>query len=183
MSKNRERLKIIVTVAVMTALEIVLHRLLSVKTPTLNFHFGFLPVAAVAILYGPVWAGITSALSELIGSLIFPVGAYFPGFTLTALLIGVIFGAFLYRTRYRLWKVFLSCILVNVVCSLGLNTLWLYLLSGKGFWAMMPPRLIKAAVMVPLQIATIPLLHRLLEKINRIAPAGTEPAGAKNPPA
>jgi ECF transporter S component (folate family) len=50
--------------------------------------FTFFP----AILCGPVWGGIASALSDILGFLIAPDGAYIPWLTLTAFCGGVIKG-------------------------------------------------------------------------------------------
>lgn len=156
-------LKMIVTMALMIALEIILHRILSIKLPTVQFHLGFLPIAAVAILYGP-WAGLAWGIAEFLGAVLFPVGAYFPGFTISSALYGVILGLFLYRYRYKFWKVIAASVICTVAFSLCLDTLWLVQFFGQGLVAIIPIRLIKAGVLIALQIALIPPLHQLLRK-------------------
>lgn len=104
MSKNNKTVTL-VTLAFMIALEIILTRFLSVDVAGIaRIGFGFIPVAMVAIMYGPWFAGGAYALGDILGMLIFPKGAYFPGFTLTACLTGIIFGLILYK-RDHLEKV------------------------------------------------------------------------------
>jgi ECF transporter S component (folate family) len=84
---------------------------------------GFTAVALLAMLYGPLWAMLTAALGDLVGALLFPTGAYFPGFTVTAALTGLIFGLFLYR-RERAWlRAFLAALTNSFFITLILNSL------------------------------------------------------------
>ena len=160
---GHEVLKMVVTMALMIALEIILHRFISIKTPIVQFHLGFLPIAALAILYGP-WAGLAWGVAEFLGAVLFPVGAYFPGFTISSALFGVVMGLFLYRYRYRFWKVIVASVICTVAFSLCMDTFWLVQFFGQGLIAIIPIRLIKAGVLIALQIALIPPLHRLLKK-------------------
>ena len=73
--------KLIVS-AQLVALDVVLTRLLAINTPLMKIGLGFAAVALCAVLYGPWWAALTAALGDLVGALLFPTGAFFPGFTL-----------------------------------------------------------------------------------------------------
>ena len=64
----------LVTIAFFIALEVVLTRFLSINTDFLRIGFGFLPVACVGILFGPLWAGAAYAVGDVLGMLIFPSG-------------------------------------------------------------------------------------------------------------
>ncbi len=150
------------------ALEIILTRFLSINTPILRIGFGFLPIAMLAILYGPIWAAAAYAIGDLIGIALFPSGPFFPGFTLSAALTGLVYGWLLYQKPIT-WKRALPA--AAVVClgiNLILDTFWLYLLMDKAVIGMLPARLLKASVMLPVQTATIPLLwNRSLKKVLR----------------
>ena len=89
--------KKLVEISLLIALEVILTRFCSINTATLRIGFGFLPIAIIAMMYGPLSAGVAYALGDLLGMMIFPNGSYFPGFTLTAFLTGVIYGLVLYR--------------------------------------------------------------------------------------
>ena len=73
-----------VQVAALIAIEIVLSRFCSIATPIVKIGFGFVPIAVCGMLYGPVWAGVAGGAADLLGAVLFPIGAYFPGFTLSA---------------------------------------------------------------------------------------------------
>ena len=109
--------------ALLIALDVVFTRILAINTPLMKIGLGFTAVALSAMLYGPYWAALTAALGDLIGALLFPTGAYFPGFTVTAALTGLIFGFFLYR-RERAWlRAFLAALTNCFFITLILNTL------------------------------------------------------------
>src|SRR3712207_6616484 len=79
------------------AIEIILTRFLSIQTPIIRFGFGFIPLSFSAMLFGPAAGAITGALAEIMGMMLFPKGAYFPGFTVSAALSGAIYGMYFYK--------------------------------------------------------------------------------------
>ena len=89
-------IKRIAVVGLLLALEIILSRFCSYSVWNSKIGFAFIPVVICAMLYGPVYSAILSGLADFLGAILFPIGAYFPGFTLTATLIGAVFGLFLY---------------------------------------------------------------------------------------
>ena len=125
-------------------------------------------VAAVARLYGPIAAAAVHGLADIIGAILFPAGgAYFPGFTVAAAIVGVVYGLCYHRTRHW-WLIPVAVISTQVVCTIILNTWFLSLLFGKGFLVYLPKRLIQAAIATPVQIIGTPFLFRLIDK--RVAP-------------
>ena len=157
MLKKNNTLRLVV-MAFMIAISIVLTRFCSINTPIVRIGFGFLPCAIMGIMYGPLWAGAGYAIADVLGMVIFPNGAYFPGFTLTAFLTGLVYG-FFYRNREVTLK---SSILPNAIVSFGLNlildTVWLMILMGQGFLALLPARIVKCAIMFVIQTVMIPLV-------------------------
>jgi len=129
---KKPNVKRLVLTAMLIAIEIVLTRFLSIQTPILRISFGFLPITVIAILYGPVYAGIGAAIADLIGVMLFPTGAFFPGFTLTAFLTGVTYGIFLYKRPKNLINICAAVLIVTMVLHLALDTWWVQLLTGKG---------------------------------------------------
>jgi ECF transporter S component (folate family) len=114
-------------------------------------------------MYGPLWSATAYAIGDIIGTLLFPTGPYFPGFTLTAFLTGLTFGFFLYKKDVTWKRVLPASLIVCIILNLGLDTLWIYIIMGDGVWGIMPARIIKAAVMVPLHTALIPLMWKALK--------------------
>ena len=109
--------------ALLLAADVILTRILAFNTPLMKIGLGFAAVALSAMLYGPAWAALTAALGDLVGALLFPTGAYFPGFTATAALTGLIFGLFLYRREKSWLRAFLAALCNCLLVTLLLNTL------------------------------------------------------------
>lgn len=151
MNKTRK----IVSIGILIAFEIILTRFFSFQTSTLRISLGFLPIALSAIMFGPLTAGVTAALSDIIGMLIFPQGMYFPGFTFSAFIGGIIYGLFLYKKKCSFTNVFISVLLVIMICDLGLNTLWFLIITGNFAMSIFIPRLIKSIIMFPVQAISI----------------------------
>ena len=77
---SRIPVRTIVYLGVLTALEIVLSRFLSISAWNLKIGFSSVPVALAGMLFGPLAGGIVGALGDLLGAVLFPIGPYFPGF-------------------------------------------------------------------------------------------------------
>ena len=156
--------EMIVVIAFMVALEIVLSKLVSVNISFLRIGFGFLPIAILAILYGPIWAGVGYAIGDVIGGFLFPTGAFFPGFTVTAALTGAIFGIVLYNKKITFVRALVASALVCILCNLLLNTFWLTFILGKGFAVLLASRAIKEIVAIPVMAVLIVLVDKTVMK-------------------
>ena len=73
-------------------------------------------------------------------------------------------GAFLYKKKISLSRVFASQLLVKVFVNILLNTLWLNMLYGKGFLALLPARVVSNAVMLPIDTA---IMYVMLQAVDR----------------
>ena len=152
------------SMALLIALEIVLSRFLSINAWNTKIGFAFVPVVIAAILLGPLYAGIVGALADFLGAILFPIGTYFPGFTLTAFLMGLCYGLFLYRSQS--FPRILGAVAVHqLILSLLLNTLWISLLYGSPFVPLLVSRLPQCAILAAVQLVVIPLIARLLPRI------------------
>lgn len=164
-NKSRFKISTIPVVALMMAIEIILTRFLSISLQFIRIGFGFIPVALTAIMYGPWWSAVAYAFGDFLGAIAIPTsGGYFPGFTLTAFLTGLTFGIFLHKKEIT-WKTVLPASLI--ICfglNMILDTFWLYIMYGQGVWAMIPARIVKPFIMVPIHLILIPFIW------NRIKP-------------
>lgn len=113
--------------AMLIAFDVIFSRLLAVNVLWAKLGFGFAAVALSAMLYGAAWAGMTAAIGDLVGSLLFPTGAYFPGFTATAAITGIIFGILLHGQRPDIKRCFLAALLNCILVTLILNSLMIIL--------------------------------------------------------
>ncbi len=137
----------IVYIGVLTAMEIVLNRFLSINAWNLKIGFSFVPVAIAGMLFGLLPAAIVAALGDFVGALVFPIGPYFPGFTFTAFLTGAVFGFFL--------KGKTSVPRVLAILSLLLNSLWISVLYGSPYLPLLSTRIVQCAVLIPVEIILI----------------------------
>ncbi len=162
--------RMLVTLALLVAMEVVLARFLGIQTPIVQIKLSFIPVVMAALLYGPVPAALAAALGDFIGAVLFPSGAYFPGFTLTAALGGLVYGLVLYRKPASLWRSCLAVGIITIVLNLGLNTFWLWMITKDGYLGLLAARFPKYFITVPVQIAVIRLLTgRVGQAVRRIA--------------
>ena len=156
----------LVVMAFLIALEIIFTRFLSFQLPMVRVGFGFLPVAVAAIMFGPIWAGIGYTIGDLLGMFLFPTAGYFPGFTLSAFVTGLLFGLILHKKEITIKRTFIAAFFVITIVSLGMDTLWLSIILGKGFFALLPARIVKAVVMVIVEPLTITLVwNKIISKI------------------
>ena len=170
MSKSLFSTRTLTVLAMLTALEIVLSRFLSLNAWNIKIGFSFVPVVVAAILYGPVGAGLVAALSDFLGAVLFPIGTYFPGFTLTAFLTGCVYGFFLYKGQS--WPRILSAVGINqLIFSLFLNTLWISILYGSPYGPLLAARIVQCLILTAVQLVCIPLIEKAI--IRYIRKGGT----------
>lgn len=144
----------LVAMGLLIAINIVLSRFVTIQAWNLRIGFGFLPIVIAAITLGPIKTGTVAAIADVIGATLFPAGTFFPGFTLTAFLIGVVYGVFLYRDQNK-WKVLIAVGIHQCILSLFLNTLWLSILYGSPYWLLLTTRLMQTAIMIPIELVCI----------------------------
>ncbi len=170
-SKHNKSVTIITCLALLIALDIVLTRFLAINTQFLRISLGMIPVAIAGIAFGPAWGGVCGAVGDVLGMMLFPSGAYFPGFTLTAALTGMIYGFFLYHKRgqHILRNTLFASIMVCIGCNLLLDTLWLNLMYGSGFIAILPARIVKCILNIPIYSFLILILwNKVVSRIPAI---------------
>ena len=158
----------IVMVACLIAIEIILSRFLSVSMWNMKIGFAFIPVVIAAMLFGPVEAGITGAVADFLGAILFPIGAYFPGFTLTAFLVGVIYGLFLHKSQ-SFKNIFTSILINQIFFSLLLNTLWISILYGAPYKSLLPVRAVQTIILIVVQTIIVKLMVKYLPQLKRSA--------------
>ena len=126
----------------------------------LRLSFGEVPIMLSGILLGPVYGAVCGALSDIIGYVVNPVGGpYFPGFTLTAALTGLIPGVLskYYRNDWN-WASITTIVIATAVVTILLNTLWLSLMYGKAFLALLSARIIGKAPLIPAYVIILKLV-------------------------
>ena len=148
--------------AVMTALSIVLTRLFAMFGPANTLYrldIGFLPIAIVAILAGPVWSCVGYSLADLIGAVL--TTGMNPLILLCKALSGLILGLFLYRRRPKLPLILLTLFVIVLGVDVFLMS-WVFLtMKWKDtYLEALLPRAINGAVNYPLRVIALFLVCR-----------------------
>ena len=161
-----KKLRNLTVLAMLMALQLVLSLYASIQlSDSLKLSFAFIASAVIGMLYGPFCAGLIGGLVDVLQAVIRPTGPFFPGFTVTAILTGIIFGCFLYKNRPTLARIILAKTCVNLFMNVLLNSYWLYVLYGYGFFALLPTRALKNLILLPVEAL---LLYLLLPQIVKI---------------
>ena len=117
----------------------------------------------VYYLFGPVVGGCFGGALDILKFIIKPTGAFFPGFTIGAVAGGVLYGCFFYKRPITLKRVLAAEFTVALVCNVLLGTLWLSMLYGKGFFALLPMRIFKNLITWPVNSLLFYTVGKTLE--------------------
>ena len=104
------------------------------------------------------------AAADIVKYLVRPTGAFFPGFTISGALSGVIYGVILYKKPLSIKRIALANGLVMIFVNICLNTYWLTLLYGQAFMAILPARVIKQIVLFPIYVALFYGVSKIMGK-------------------
>ncbi len=165
-ARNLTRTRTLTMAAMLMALQMVLSMTASIPLgPHLRIGFSYLAVVAAAYLLGPVVAMSNAVLVDLILCLIRPTGPFHLGFTLNALLGGLIYGLFLYH-RPLSWKnVMASKLVIDLLVNILLGTIWIHQLYGKAFWVLVPSRALKNLIQYPVDVLLMTPMLLFLKRI------------------
>ncbi len=156
-STRQQRLFKIILTAMLIAINVILERFLAYSIWNQTVSFGFIAVAFAAAFLGTPYAVAVAGFGDLIGSLLFPFGAYFPGFTVTNCIYGLILAEFIYKNATPV-KIVIGVVLNKIVCTLILNTLWISIMYRGGvdaFFIVLPTRLPGAALMTVVELVIL----------------------------
>ena len=161
--KSKNNLFTLTCLALLTAMQIILARYLVINiSDSLRFSLSFIPVVIAARRFGIVGGMSVYGVGDFLGALVFPTtGAYFPGFTVTAVVAGLIYGLLLSKKSGPV-RIVLSVLASQLVCTLLMNSYWLSTLMGSEFSAIFISRIPQAIIMSVFQIV---FMLCFLEKI------------------
>ena len=147
--------RILVFAALMIALRVALKSLGIPIAADLKINIAFFVNAFGAMVFGPVVAILAAAISDTLGCLLVPSGAYFFPFIFIEIAGSLIFALFLYRARVTATRVILSRFCIDFFVNIVLNTpiMWLYykMVLGKSYAIFQLPRIIKNLALFPLE--------------------------------
>ncbi len=169
-TKNQISTQSLVLAAIFVAMNIILTRIGAIMlfSGSVRFSFGNIPVILSGIVLGPAVGGMTGAVGDLLGFFINSHGGGFhPGFTLSAMLTGLLPGLvvkFSRAKKFSLFNITISNVVILVVVSLVLNTYWLSQLQGNAYLVLLPARAATSIIITILNILITYPLVKSLEK-------------------
>lgn len=166
---NKKNLtKQLCALALLIAVGVVLGRLVPVLSVwNAKIEFSFVAVMLAACIAGPIGGMVTGALIDFIGAILLPTGAYFPGFTATKALTGLVFGLLLYK-KCNLGRIVIAVLSTQIVCGFLLNTLFISILYTKAFTVLLVTRAIQVVVMSVIEIVFAELVLDRAKLVQRI---------------
>ncbi len=177
-SKELKNIRCLALTGLLIAVNVALDLLgLTIKLPpNLRIGFGFLCNAAVGMLFGPVVGMLAGVCTDMLGYFAgnFTMGAYFPGYTLTAMVGGIIWGVWLYPRRLTIWRAIGAKACINLFCNIGLNTLWLTITGGKAMGVLLALRVPKNLMMLPVEVLMLYFGMKLILRFYQTLPKGRE---------
>ncbi len=163
---NLKSLPVLCFCGIMGAASVVLSQVATIRVGDF-FRIGFanIPNQIIAFLFGPWVGAIFGGTMDILNWFITPNGAFFPGYTLTAICACFIYGVFLYDRPVKLWRVIAAEVCVKLFCNLGLNTLWIMMTTGNAFKAIIATRIWGNVGKLPADVAIMMLLLPVINKV------------------
>ena len=115
-------------------------------------------------MFGPVVGTVMGAAADLVKYLVHPTGAFFPGFTISGAISGMIYGVILYKKPLQVRRILFANGLVMIFVNILLNTYWLTLLYGQGFMAILPVRVLKEIILFPIDVVLFYSVSKVMKK-------------------
>ncbi len=154
----------------MAALAVVLSMTASIEVgPYIRIGFSGIPNRIVECLFGPVAGCLFGGALDILKYALKPTGPFFFGFTFNVMLAGIIYGSILYRKPVSIKRIVAAELLIKILINCILNTLWISMLYGKGFFAILPLRVFKNVIMLPIDSLilyfALTYVKRLLKRV------------------
>ena len=118
---------------------------------SLKIYFSFLVISLGCYVYGPAVGILVGFANDTLGFLISSFGEpYFPGYLITAMLSGLIYGTLLYRQRITVLRLVVVRLVINYGSNVLLGSVWK---ATTG--------LVKNTTMLPIEVLLMVLMFQL----------------------
>ncbi|MEG0109430.1 MAG: folate family ECF transporter S component [Lachnospiraceae bacterium] len=145
----------------------------------LKIGFSFIANELVGMLFGPVVGGLMAGGADILKFLVKPTGPFFFGFTLNAILAGIIYGMFLYKRPISLKRIIMANATVSVLVNMLLATYYIAILYGTPFMVLFPVRAFKQLIMLPVEVMLYYVTAKALQRTNILSELRAEKANYK----
>ena len=130
--------------------------------PNLRVYFHFFVTALGGLVCGPIMALLIGFGADVLGVLLFPSGAYFFGYTLSAMVGALVYGLFLYKRPISMVRIALCKATVNIGVNVLLGSLWSAMLYSKGYYYYFVQSITKNILLLPIEVVVLYLFFKLI---------------------
>ena len=162
-----KKLQTVVFCGLMGALSIILGLFASIHFGPFSITYAWIPNRIIDFMFGPVVGALYGGVMDVIKFMLKPNGSFNLAYTAMAVLAGLIFGVVLYNKRISFMRIVFAQTLVKIFINVGMGTYLMAFERGQAFMALMPVRLIKNLIMIPLDSI---LLFIVLSALTKILP-------------
>ncbi|MBP6492560.1 MAG: folate family ECF transporter S component [Clostridia bacterium] len=163
--------KNLLLLALFAAISIIFTRFLSFYLPvmainTVRISLGNIPIVLAGLLLGPVAGAATGIVADVIGTTMFSPFGYFPGFTLSAALVGFLPGILkaYFKDTNKYSNILIIVFITELITSIGMNTLWVSMMTNVNYFVLMIPR---AGITLIMMIIYSWIIYILLKRLKR----------------
>lgn len=158
--------------AILIAAQFVISQFLTFQVWNIKIGFSFVPVVIAARLYGAIGAAEVAGIGDIIGVMFRPVGIWFPPITISAMLVGAIFGLLLKKSDSFI-RILISVLISEFVFSLFITPLWLTILykgNETDFFAFYFYTLVSRLFVqiIPMTIVKLVVITAMLKAMDKI---------------
>lgn len=161
-AKELTDLRTLIFAALIIAIRVVLKQAFIPVGEHLSIYFGFMFAAVGGSIYGPVMALIVGTITDLLGFVVAPTGAFNPIFTLVEVLSTFLYALVLYRQKITFGHIFLAKLSVNVLANMMLQSWAMSFVYGKAFYVYVVPRILKNIVLLPFEVIILSVIFGAL---------------------
>lgn len=159
-------IRVLTVLSVLVSFNVILS-FFSIKLGIVIITFNFIIKSIIGYLYGPFISAFFGGLSDFITFIVRPTGVYNFFFTFTAIVSGFIYGLFFYNKKINLKNIIFASLIQSVVCSLFLNTLGLKIFYSNSILAILPARILKVIILLPIEVILTYIFLNKISKINK----------------
>ena len=170
-SGARLPIKTLVTSALLVSMSVVIGQLSMIfANHTLRIGIARIPIVIASMLFGPFAGALAGFIQDIVGVMLIG-GGFHPGFTLSAVLVGMIPGMVVWFTRSKLGKkktftlfnAAVSTVLVFILVNLTLDTYWASTILGDAYFVLLPLRATIYGLIAVITTVVILTLSGILE--------------------
>ena len=163
--RKLKSVKYLAIMGMMIAMKVVLNNIRIPVSDNLNIMFTYIPAALEGLIIGPAAAMVSGFITDMLGVMTSNYGPFFPGYTLTKILSGLIYGLFFYRQKPTLPRIAACKVVINYGINVALGSLWSSMMMGKAYMVYFSTSIVKNTILLPIEIAILYLVFRVITPI------------------